>query len=303
MCSSFLHKSEARQTRNRAWWGEGTFSIEWNALDDENYWIPYGLSWTALDKEHSIYPVVDSFIDCKNIPTIVITSVFVERDEEVLLEANIKYFPHFYLFTRPYASLFERGGVCSERDIETGNRTKCIAAISQEFFLDGFYYTREANSRLIQPNGGYWSSPNLVGPRNWIWQWCMAPKNMHRYSYCGELESECLDLTFNGINTCIWNTQDVRFEMGRFYSIPLVWGLDNPETGNMTCRVAGGGYNACRLLSCRYDDENDYASTGGWKHNIWLTGRVVHSNVGSRAHVSDLCKSEQNQTLHTKKQT
>ncbi len=199
-------------------------------------------------------------------------------DDSCLVSASSKYFPHLSLLRRPYAELFERGGIVSENN-------ECIAGITTEFFSDAFHFTQEANSQVVQPIGCYWSSPNFVGDRNWIFQWCMSPKNMHRYSYACELECECLELTFTGCKGQIWNKQKSTFEEGTFFALPIKWGLDNPETGPYTGRIHGRGYWGSRLLSIRFDDVNDYACHGGWYQNLWLSTNVVHGNVILSAHL------------------
>ncbi len=234
-----------------------------------------GLKWEIPGGYETILPIVDDFVMKENIPTMFIDNVIIydqNTGEECLRGPPSFCCPHFHLLRRPYAELFKRGGIVSEND-------DCIAAITAELFLDGFLYTKEANSQIVQPLGGYWASPNLIGNRNWIWEFVMAPKNINRYSFGAKLESEFLDLTFFGENCNMWNPRRNVFEKGSMFCVPIRWDLDLKETHPMTGKIAGGGYCGCRLLCTHYDDARDYNSNRGWDMNTWLSGNVPRGNV------------------------
>ncbi len=220
-------------------------------------------------------PIVDSFVVKQNIPLVYIDEVIYwdPITGEDLIRAPPKFcLPHLHFLRRPYAELFQRGGIVSEGE-------DCIAGITSEFFMDGFLFTKENNSQIVQPLGCYWSSPNLVGDRNWVWQFAMAPKNVHRYSFAGKLESECLDLTFAGVTCKIWHPKEERFYKGDMHLLPIKWELDLKETHPCTGKIAGGGYCDSRFLCIHFTDELDYNSHGGWDKNIWLSGKVPRGNV------------------------
>ncbi len=85
--------------------------------------------------------------------------------------------PLLYHLIRPYQKAFEKGGILTDDD--DGH----LAVTSSEYFADGLHVTQQTKNDVSEPIGGYWSCPNFVGNRNWIWQWVMAPKQMNRYSY------------------------------------------------------------------------------------------------------------------------
>ncbi len=126
-----------------------------------------------------LVPVVDAFVHKQSIFNVHVTHVSFGGVVNGKRIAPIppKILPHFYYLRRPYKFIFDKGGLLSDAH---GN---VVAATSHEFFADGLQMTSQVKNEVSEPVGGYWSCPDMIGNRNWLYQWVMAPKKMNRYAY------------------------------------------------------------------------------------------------------------------------
>ncbi len=160
-----------------------------------------GITWKLPNgQQRTLLPIVDDFIDKSKIHSVQLKNINIQKEglENSTLPIE-KSWPYLNFFERPYGDLFKNGSICDEKIGEEPT----IVGISSEFYMDAFNITEEGNTQIKQPNAGYWCSPHLLGDRNWLWQWGIAPKDMHRYSYASILEKESLEMTFFGASTTL----------------------------------------------------------------------------------------------------
>ncbi len=263
---------------NRLWWGQGEEIVLWDPSSPDFNWEPLGLSWDGSNGTQHHLPVVDAFVNQSKIHCVHLENITIQ--EEGISDSVFpidKCFPYLNLFRRPYGELFAKGSFV-EKDQEN---TQTIAGISTEFYMDSFNITEEGNTQIKQPNAGYWSSPHLLGDRNWLWQWGIAPKNMHRYSFASILEDECLEMTFFGTQTTIWNKNTQDLETALLFALPVRWVFDSPEAHPFTgCICAqANAYCPCRMSARRYTGVDGFASHFSHGRNAFINGQIIYGNV------------------------
>ncbi len=250
----------------------------WDPSSSDFNWTPLGISWDGPKGKQSLLPIFDDFVDPQKIHRIHLENIVIQKEGYPDSSFPIdKSFPHLNYFQRPYGELFRRGSLVESPQ----NDGLTIAGFSSEFYMDSFNITEEGNTQIKQPNAGYWSSPHLLGDRNWIWQWGIAPKNMHRYSFASILENECLQMTFFGIETTIWNKEREDLENALLFSLPVRWVFDSPEAHPFTGCICSqpNAYCPCRMSARRYTDTDGFSSHCSHGRNAFINGQIIHGNV------------------------
>ncbi len=118
-----------------------------------------------------------------------------------------------------------------------------------------------------------------IGNRDFISQWAVIPSGMDYYSVCALAERDLLKLTFDGIETKMWNPQVGGWEEGHIFCLPVRMTLDNPEVGKWTGIISQHGTKQSRYSTHYFDAREGYSCHGSRGFCSWITGNILYGNV------------------------
>ncbi|MCP3925504.1 MAG: hypothetical protein GY714_23275, partial [Desulfobacterales bacterium] len=247
------------------WWGEGTTIIEWNPNSNDFDWMAMRIN--CNEEWFETTPICDSWIHKERIPLVKCNYIQNKHTKEKLLLK--KWLPAITFYRRPYFEIKNGKHLSDESP---------LGCISLDFFFDGFHFTVGTTGQVLQPRGGYWTIVDMIGNKELVFEWAMVPDHMHHYSFGAVFEKQLLKLTFDGLESRMWNPFTNRFDSSIIYIIPIKFTGDLPEVGKWT-GFAVKGLKESRYGSIHFNDEDDLNSHGCWKKNAWFSAKIVQSNV------------------------